>query len=93
MSSSHNSSLLYPIVQLQPAVKATWCTPQCGSNITLLIALSMALYFIHTGWAVAETLTRRLLPLWVGAGAMEFSWNYVLDSITSNAELVSAMIR
>ena len=53
----------------------------------------MALYFIHTGWAVAETLTRRLLPLWVGAGAMEFSWNYVLDSITSNAELVSAMIR
>jgi len=43
------------------------------------------------GWASAEFLTTKLIPLWVGARAIEFSWIYTQHSFDSNISLVLYM--
>lgn len=43
------------------------------------------------GWASAELLMTRFVPLWVGARGMEFDWRYVQLSFDSNISLVSAV--
>lgn len=40
------------------------------------------------GWATAELVMTRFLPLWVGARGMEFSWKYIQMSLDSNIRLV-----
>ena len=45
---------------------------------------------ISTGWASAEFLTTKLIPLWVGAKGIEFDWKYTQMSLDSNVSLVSA---
>lgn len=42
------------------------------------------------GWASAELLMTRFVPLWVGARGMEFDWHYVQISFDSNISLVSS---
>ncbi|NP_001086527.1 transmembrane protein 147 [Xenopus laevis] len=43
------------------------------------------------GWATAELVMSRCLPLWVGARGIEFDWKYIQMSIDSNISLVHYM--
>lgn len=40
------------------------------------------------GWATAELIATRFLPLWVGARGVEFDWKYIQMSFDSNISLV-----
>ncbi|XP_032651250.1 BOS complex subunit TMEM147 isoform X2 [Chelonoidis abingdonii] len=40
------------------------------------------------GWATAELVMSRCIPLWVGARGIEFDWKYIQMSIDSNINLV-----
>uniref|UniRef100_A0A669DTM7 BOS complex subunit TMEM147 n=1 Tax=Oreochromis niloticus TaxID=8128 RepID=A0A669DTM7_ORENI len=40
------------------------------------------------GWATAELVMSRCLPLWVGARGIEFDWKYIQMSFDSNISLV-----
>lgn len=40
------------------------------------------------GWASAELVMTRLIPLWVGARGVEFDWKYLQMSFDSNISLV-----
>jgi len=40
------------------------------------------------GWAAADLLLTRLLPLWVGARGLEFDWRYIQMSLDANVSLV-----
>ncbi|EMP24796.1 hypothetical protein UY3_18143 [Chelonia mydas] len=42
------------------------------------------------GWATAELVMSRCIPLWVGARGIEFDWKYIQMSIDSNISLVRA---
>ncbi|CAM9762194.1 BOS complex subunit TMEM147 isoform X2 [Petromyzon marinus] len=39
------------------------------------------------GWATAELISTRFVPLWVGARGMEFDWKYIQMSLDSNITL------
>lgn len=41
------------------------------------------------GWATAELIMTRLVPLWVGARGVEFDWKYIQMSFDANVSLVS----
>jgi len=43
---------------------------------------------VGLGWAMAETVLTRLVPLWVGARQLEFSWDYIQMSIEANFSLL-----
>lgn len=40
------------------------------------------------GWAAADLLLTRTLPLWVGARGLEFDWKYIQISLDANISLV-----
>lgn len=40
------------------------------------------------GWATAELVMTRVLPLWVGARGIEFDWKYIQMSLDSNISLL-----
>lgn len=40
------------------------------------------------GWAVTESVLMRLVPLWIGARQLEFSWEYIQMSVEANFSLV-----
>ncbi|CAH1796762.1 unnamed protein product, partial [Owenia fusiformis] len=40
------------------------------------------------GWATAELIMTRFLPLWIGARGIEFDWKYMQMSFDSNISLV-----
>jgi len=44
------------------------------------------------GWATAELIGMRLLPLWVGARGIEFSWKYIQLSFEANISLAHHVI-
>lgn len=44
--------------------------------------------WILTGWAFADSVLHRLAPLWVGARGLEFTWDYILQGLEANANLV-----
>ena len=46
---------------------------------------------LSPGWAMAELISMRLLPLWVGARGIEFSWKYIQLSFEANISLVSCV--
>ncbi|KAJ7375540.1 hypothetical protein OS493_040526, partial [Desmophyllum pertusum] len=39
------------------------------------------------GWATAELVMTRLVPLWVGARGVEFDWKYIQMSFDANVSL------
>ncbi|KAG0590556.1 hypothetical protein KC19_1G109100 [Ceratodon purpureus] len=43
---------------------------------------------VGLGWAFADAVLHRLAPLWVGAKGLEFTWEYLLQGLESNANLV-----
>ncbi len=44
--------------------------------------------FPIAGWAFADSVLHRLAPLWVGARGLEFTWDYILQGLEANANLV-----
>lgn len=45
-----------------------------------------------TGWAFADSVLHRLAPLWVGARGLEFTWDYILQGLEANANLVCPVV-
>lgn len=43
---------------------------------------------LMAGWAFADSILHRLAPLWVGARGLEFTWDYILQGLEANANLV-----
>lgn len=41
------------------------------------------------GWASADAIATRFLPLWVGARGTEFDWKYIQSGFIANFNLVS----
>ncbi|KAL5153727.1 Transmembrane protein 147 [Glycine soja] len=39
-------------------------------------------------WAFADFVLHRLAPLWVGARGLEFTWDYILQGLEANANLL-----
>lgn len=64
------------------------------SNNIILVLFSLIYVFIivvvivFLGWATAELVMTRLLPLWVGARGVEFDWKYIQMSFDANVSLV-----
>ncbi|KAJ0086774.1 hypothetical protein Patl1_09050 [Pistacia atlantica] len=44
---------------------------------------------VGLGWAFADSVLHRLAPLWVGARGLEFTWDYILQGLEANANLVN----
>ncbi|CAB4296398.1 unnamed protein product [Prunus armeniaca] len=44
---------------------------------------------VGLGWAFADSVLHRLAPLWVGARGLEFTWDYILQGLEANANLLS----
>lgn len=44
------------------------------------------------GWAFADSVLHRLAPLWVGARGLEFTWEYILQGLEANANLVCSFM-
>ncbi|EKX40174.1 hypothetical protein GUITHDRAFT_42004, partial [Guillardia theta CCMP2712] len=42
---------------------------------------------IGLSWSATESLFRRLVPLWVEARSLQFSWNHLLTSIEANISI------
>ncbi|AQK62619.1 seven transmembrane domain protein [Zea mays] len=45
----------------------------------------------HLGWAFAASVLHRLAPLWIGARGLEFTWEYILQGLEANANLVMTL--
>ncbi|KAG4912044.1 hypothetical protein JHK82_052629 [Glycine max] len=45
----------------------------------------------YRGWAFADFVLHRLAPLWVGARGLEFTWDYILQGLEANANLIFAL--
>ncbi|KAF9668619.1 hypothetical protein SADUNF_Sadunf14G0022500 [Salix dunnii] len=43
---------------------------------------------VGLGWAFADSVLHRLAPLWVGARGLEFTWDFILQGLEANANLV-----
>ncbi|KAJ6955002.1 hypothetical protein NC652_006443 [Populus alba x Populus x berolinensis] len=43
---------------------------------------------VGLGWAFADSVLHRLAPLWVGSRGLEFTWDYILQGLEANANLV-----
>eukprot|EP01133_Synstelium_polycarpum_P005931 gene5931-6870_t len=43
---------------------------------------------IGLGWAYADAIMVRLVPLWIGAFPLEFSWSHLIHSLESNTSSV-----
>uniref|UniRef100_A0A7N0TPB6 BOS complex subunit TMEM147 n=1 Tax=Kalanchoe fedtschenkoi TaxID=63787 RepID=A0A7N0TPB6_KALFE len=47
---------------------------------------------VGLGWAFADSVLHRLVPLWVGARGLEFSWDYyIMQSLEANSNLVLSL--
>ena len=49
-------------------------------------------FLIVIGWATAELVMTKLLPLWVGARGVEFDWKYMQMSFDANIALVIHLV-
>ena len=52
---------------------------------------SFTFVVVALGWATAELIMTRLVPLWVGARGVEFDWKYIQMSFDANVSLVSVL--
>ncbi|KAL4390561.1 hypothetical protein AHAS_Ahas03G0157400 [Arachis hypogaea] len=44
--------------------------------------------FLVAGWAFTDSVIHRLVPLWVGTRGLEFTWDYILQGLEANTNLV-----
>ena len=59
-----------------------------GSFFSLIYVFIIVVVIVFLGWATAELVMTRLLPLWVGARGVEFDWKYIQMSFDANVSLV-----
>lgn len=59
------------------------------SNSSQINQLKLVFFSPILGWATAELIMTRLVPLWVGARGVEFDWKYIQMSFDANVSLVS----
>ena len=59
-----------------------------GSFFSLIYVVIIVVVIVFLGWATAELVMTRLLPLWVGARGVEFDWKYIQMSFDANVSLV-----
>ena len=59
-----------------------------GLFFTLIYVFIIVVVIVFLGWATAELVMTRLLPLWVGARGVEFDWKYIQMSFDANVSLV-----
>ncbi|KAF3457901.1 hypothetical protein FNV43_RR02561 [Rhamnella rubrinervis] len=57
---------------------------RCGP----LLSQNHKFQVVGLGWAFADSVLHRLAPLWVGARGLEFTWDYILQDLEANANLV-----
>jgi len=65
-------------------------------SIIEVVGVSVILYYVKgkkilavgLGWAVAESLTSKIIPMWIGARVSEFDWTYLLMALDSNINLI-----
>lgn len=66
--------------------------PRSASGVSCVILFLQSslvdVTFIVAGWAFADSVLHRLAPLWVGARGLEFTWDYILQGLEANANLV-----
>lgn len=55
---------------------------------SLIYVFIIVVVIVFLGWATAELVMTRLLPLWVGARGVEFDWKYIQMSFDANVSLV-----
>ena len=55
---------------------------------SLIYVFIIVVVIVFLGWATAELVMTRLLPLWVGARGVEFNWKYIQMSFDANVSLV-----
>ena len=60
-----------------------------SSSVCVTHLLKLITVYILLGWATAELVMTKLLPLWVGARGIEFDWKYMQMSFDANIALVS----
>jgi hypothetical protein len=60
---------------------------QCIVTLLSLIIKGW-LFWGFSGWAFAASVLHRLAPLWIGARGLEFTWEYILQGLEANANLV-----
>lgn len=59
-----------------------------GLFFTLIYVFIIVVVIVFLGWATAELVMTRLLPMWVGARGVEFDWKYIQMSFDANVSLV-----
>jgi len=69
-----------------------------GIQITLTYTPSLSKYATHTritaialGWSCAQSVALYLIPIWIGARGMEFSWKYIEMGVSSNINIAEVM--
>ena len=55
---------------------------------SLIYVFIIVVVIVFLGWATAELVMTRLLPMWVGARGVEFDWKYIQMSFDANVSLV-----
>ena len=55
---------------------------------SLIYVFIIVVVIVFLGWATAELVMTRLLPLWVGSRGVEFDWKYIQMSFDANVSLV-----
>ncbi|KAL5217157.1 hypothetical protein ABZP36_017841 [Zizania latifolia] len=43
---------------------------------------------VGLGWAFADSFLHHLVPLWIGARGLEFTWEYIFQGLEANAKLL-----
>ncbi|NWZ98450.1 TM147 protein, partial [Nesospiza acunhae] len=66
----------------------TWEGPSGGYDL-VGVRIFGGILVAALGWASAELLTARCVPLWVGARGVEFDWRHLQMGLDSNISLVS----
>lgn len=62
--------------------------PRIRDKFLFGLSLLTLYFFLLAGWAFADSVLHRLAPLWVGARGLEFTWDYILQGLEANANLV-----
>lgn len=77
--------LLYIMVEKSFSIMQSQKHININSKLIIYNVFSLFL----KGWASADAIATRFLPLWVGARGTEFDWKYIQSGFIANFNLVS----
>ncbi|XP_071691799.1 uncharacterized protein [Rutidosis leptorrhynchoides] len=81
------SDIFYPSLQLLLQLKSM------SNTISLIVVdhFLLLVLSVPSGCAFADSVLHRLAPLWVGARGLEFTWDYVLQGLEANTNLMLSL--